>query len=224
MSDDTSVMFEIGVMEHPETKARLEALTKYVLDAQAKMTQGVERVGQMAQAVGSSMQSVTTQLKEYRDLSAGSLDEVRGAVVRLQAAAEVRSEKVIEVVIHGADRVAELEAQIAKVGKNKTVDSPKSSDSGNDDLPSNMRNVFKELEQDAKRSAKEIGEEFDAAIAGLPSSVAANTSLLKEEFSKRVEDQRKAWKEMDDDLKDAVANQGEATEMMNSQIVKGATR
>ena len=103
MSEDTKVEFEISVMEHPATKSRIDAITKLVVEAQSTMTQGVERVGAAAGATSQAQATLTGQIKAFRDAAVTSLDDVRGAVMRLQSMAEQRVEQIVQVVIKGAD-------------------------------------------------------------------------------------------------------------------------
>ena len=95
-------------MEHPATRARLDALTRQVIDSQDTMTQGVERVNLVAVTVSQSMTPLLAQIKAFRKSSVGAIDDVRGAMIRLHALAENRVEQVIEFVFEGEDRLAEI--------------------------------------------------------------------------------------------------------------------
>jgi len=115
-NDDTSVMFEVGVAEHPQTKARLDALTNKVLEAQAKMTQGVERVGTAAQSVMGAVEPLANMMQRVSASSVSGLDSVRQAVSRLQSVVDINSEKIIQVVVKGAEALDEKsEAKTEKV-------------------------------------------------------------------------------------------------------------
>ncbi|MFO0383792.1 MAG: hypothetical protein ACK506_19000 [Pirellula sp.] len=77
MADDTDVMFRIGVMDHPASKAALEALAKNVDAAQARMTAGVDGIGKTAGRASSLVESLTAKLDEMAKHSANTM---RGAV------------------------------------------------------------------------------------------------------------------------------------------------
>ena len=286
MSEETSVMFEIGVMEHPATKSRIDALTKLVVDSQAKMTVGMDRVGLMAQSAGSAIAPLVAQMEGFKKSALSGYSEMQ------KAANAIKSEKIVNIVVNGAEKLGDLEAMLAGM-KNATVGAgmvpvaaqmntlKKDANSGDDEqrasingmkeekivnivvngaeklndlearlagmqkaagggskgggsgssgggskdpmegMTPGLRNVFKELETDAKGSADAIFQAFDEAKAKLPSSIQANTQLLKTEYRKRVTDQRKAYDEMQDSLRQAVDGQTEATERMSAMAVKG---
>ena len=79
MSEDTSVMFEIGVMEHPASKSRIEALTKLMVDSQTKMTAGMDRVGLMAQSVGSAIAPLVAQMEGFKKSALAGYSEMQQA-------------------------------------------------------------------------------------------------------------------------------------------------
>ena len=239
MSDETSVMFEIGVMEHPATKARLDSLTRQVIEAQAKMTQGVERIGAVATTVSQSVTPLLAQIKAYRESSVGAIDDVRGAIIRLHALAEKRVEQVIQVVVKGAEAAemgqakpmdidirlpADLEQKFNRVGAQIEGLRQDAADSirVNIDVPGNLKNVFKELGDVSVEEANRIESAFNESISKLPQSVTANTQLIKQEYAKRVASQAEAYGKMATDLDSALEKQGDATERMNMNMVKGA--
>jgi len=204
MSADTEVMFEIGVAEHPATKARLEALARAVLDAQAKMTQGIERVGLAAQTSSGNIGSITGQIKDFRDTAVESYDNVRDAISRVQSIASNRSQVVVDVAVKGASA--------NRVGA---------------------------MLDEAETRTKESG-------ANIKAEMAQQTADMKEEYMERVLAASAAYAEMADDLDgylakegsvqdkiaanmrkgtqvvtDAKDQQSEATERLNSSVVKG---
>lgn len=240
MSEDTSVMFEIGVMENPATKAKIDSFTKLVVDAQAFICQGYERVGAAVTIAAQAQVPLTAQIKAYRDSAVTSLDDIRGAIVRLQSIAEDRVEQVIQVVVKGADAAEmlgktkpvdidvrmpdDLQQMFNKVGAQ--IDGLRQNAADpialKLNVPSNLKNVFKELGDVSVEEANRIGAAFDESIAKLPQSVAANTAKIKQEYAKRVASQAEAYGKMATDLDAAIEEQGQATERINSNMVKAA--
>jgi hypothetical protein len=70
-------MFRIGVMDHPGSKAALEALAKNVDSAQARMSAGVDGIGKTAGRASSLVESLTAKLDEMQKHSANAM---RGAM------------------------------------------------------------------------------------------------------------------------------------------------
>ena len=180
MSADTEVMFEIGVAEHPATKARLEALARAVLDAQAKMTQGVERVGLAAQASSANIGSITGQIKDFRDTAVESYDNVRDAISRVQSIASNRSQVVVDVAVKGASA--------NRVGA---------------------------MLDEAETRTKESG-------ANIKAEMAQQTADMKEEYMERVLAASAAYAEMADDLDGYLAKEGSVQDKIAANMRKGA--
>ena len=76
-SDDTEVMFEIGVMDHPETGSRIQELAKQVLSSQETMRQGVERIGISAKAASAALVPLTADVKSFKSEALSMLSEVQ---------------------------------------------------------------------------------------------------------------------------------------------------
>ncbi|MCF7960773.1 MAG: hypothetical protein K9M08_08515 [Pirellula sp.] len=200
MSLDTEVMFEIGVAEHPATKARLDSLTKSVLDAQSQMTQGVMGVGDAAKMSTDAVGSVIDQVRQYSQTSVHSVGEIHSAIQRLQKITDHKAQQIVEVVVRGAEAGNGFEVV--------------------EDAAANLKNVFKELGDVSQAEANRIERAFEGAIGKLPSSVAANTALIKQEYQKRVAHQAAAYSKMAADLDSAVDKQGQSTEQLNANMVK----
>lgn len=229
-TDDTSVMFEIGVMEHPATRARIEALQKQVLDTQAKMVQGVERVGAAAQSVSSAVAPIEAMVRGFSQSSVDGLDDMRGAITRLVAAAEKKIQ--IDVNVQGRSELEALLAQIkgakntgdssGSVGGSSPAKLPKpdttSVSEAFEELPASLRNVFKTLGNDAREAADEIGDAFEKRLSGI-----ANTAGLNNGFSDQMRSQVEKFAAASRELDDALDAKGESVEMLNANMVK-ATR
>ena len=252
MSVDTEVMFEIGVAEHPATKARLESLTQSVLSAQSQMTQGVMGVGAAAKMSADSVGSVIDQIRQYSQTSVTSVGEIYSAIKRLQGIADNKAQQIVEVVVRGGEgagngfeivedaayqatkAVDQLQNVASKpIGVDIELNSAAATNAVEQlknvastpieidiSLPANLRNVFKELGDVSETEANRIERAFEGAIGKLPSSVAANTALIKKEYQKRVADQAAAYSKMAADLDSAIEKQGQSTEQLNANMVK----
>ena len=220
-SGNEEIMFEIGVAEHPQVQSRLAALAKSVLDAQSKMTSGIERVALAAGAAGSNLSSVSSQMKTFRDQTVSSYDDIRGAVDRVHAIAAKQTKMVVDVVVRSSHEAARKASSGGGPEVAFEIPSSRSKAPSDIELPSNMRNVFKELGDAAGQEADRIKSQLEGAVASLPSSVAGVTHKIKAEYEKRVAAQAQAFSKMADDLDAANATQSESSERMNANVVKG---
>ncbi len=234
-NDDSRVEFEIDVTQSPTARARIEALTKLVVDGQAKMSAGVERMGLMAQTAAAGMSPLVAKMEAFKKSSMAGVDGLRSEFSKLDSAAGKRIDRTIKVDIIGMEKVKELEASIdrmaAVAGRGPNVPSPipgmpgpSGADRGRNggpssgmDVPDNLRGMFKKLEAEAGSSADKIGKAMDDKIGKLP-KLQEGTESLKKAFKERSD----AAKKLRDDYERAVDNMGEASERMNSNLVKGA--
>lgn len=232
--DDTRVEFEIDVMQSPTARARIEGLTKLVIDGQAKMSAGVERMGIMAQAAAAGIAPLVAKMEAFKKSSMAGVDGLRSEFNKLDTAAGKRIDRTIKVDVLGMDKVKELEASIdrmaLKAGRGPSVPSPipgmpgpsggggrgRNGGSSGMDVPDNLRGMFKKLESEAGTSADKIGKALEDKIGKLP-KLQEGTESLKKAFKERSD----AAKKLRDDYEKAVDNMGEASERMNSSLVKG---
>ncbi|MFM8396495.1 MAG: hypothetical protein ACKOAH_01595, partial [Pirellula sp.] len=84
------VMFQIGVMEHPQTASRLKALADSVERYQQSMSASVEMIGKSAGAVKDSLSSLTEQIKVYRSETLAAASEIRSAMSQIESVAAKR--------------------------------------------------------------------------------------------------------------------------------------
>ncbi len=78
MSEDTDVMFRIGVMDHPASRTALQDLAAAVETAQARMTAGVESIGETATRVGGMVDGLANNLDRLRGVASQTENELDG--------------------------------------------------------------------------------------------------------------------------------------------------
>ena len=213
--DNEEIMFEVGVVEHPQVKSRLDSLAKSVLDAQSKMTMGIDRLSAAATAASSNIGSVAKQMKDFSASAVMNYDDLRGAIGRIHAIANKKAQMVVEVMVKADEKDAaqRMAKEFEVVGK-QGVDVQMN-------MPANIANVFKGLGDAASEEASRVSSKLQSAVDGLPNSVAGVTHKVKAEYEKRVQIQANAYAQMAADLDAANAKQGEASEKMNANVMKG---
>ena len=86
-NQDDELMFSIGVMESPGTKAKLEAMAKAVEEYQKRFSMGIASVGDAALSVKSSVVSVSDQIKSIGANAASAYQTVTESISELKSVA-----------------------------------------------------------------------------------------------------------------------------------------
>lgn len=202
MSEDTDVMFRIGVMDHPASKTALQELASAVEAAQARMTAGVESIGQTAARVGGMVDSLT-----------GNLDRLRSSVS--QADAGVESVRYASTGVRGPDYVPSAPAsQPAQ----QTAPKPTGN---NDQLSRSMKNVFAELGTEHLDQMDAIVEAIESKIAELPSAVQSQTEALRSAYAAQMVEHSETYAAMAQDLDGYLAKNGSTVEQIAANLRRG---
>lgn len=89
-------------------------------------------------------------------------------------------------------------------------------------LPSNLQNVFKELGDVSEVEAQRTEQAFENAVGQLPSNFVAQTALIKQEYEKRVLAASAAYAEMAEDLDGYLAREGSVQDKIQANMRKGS--
>jgi hypothetical protein len=226
-TQDDELMFAIGVFEHPQIKSRMNAIAKSVETMQKEMNKGFMSVGQGVESAKNSMVGLVDQMKSFRDGSVAAASDIRSAMSQMNASlsggnASTVLDEIKQLSNEAANALNDLEK-----AKNAAVGGTASGGGGAPtvtvpdlELPSNLRNVFKQLEGAAEDAAVNIESALNDAIVGLPTSVQAQTSMLSNEWKKRAVDQSAAYAAMASDLDGYLAKEGSATEQIQANMRK----
>jgi hypothetical protein len=107
-----SVMFEIGVMEHPETSARLNQLAASVIETQRKMMMGVESFGDAAVGVKNSVTGLSQTMNAMEASTLGTIANIEAAIRELRTITAEKLVQTVEVVIQQAGQQSGTPEQI----------------------------------------------------------------------------------------------------------------
>ncbi len=229
MSDSNDdVMFQIGVMEHPQTKNRLEALAKSIEDYQLKMTSGVESIGKAATSVKESLTGVTDQIRLYRDASVKAAADIRTAMSQVRAEMSNRLKQIVDVEVNfqvpqNVPVPREAPARVpAGGGGGGDVPAPKAPVKDPiddfDDMPAHLKRVFAELNDVAESEAKVLNDTLEAKIAAIPTSVENMTRELKDAYQNMILASSEAYADMAADLDGYVSKHGTTHEKIVANI------
>lgn len=212
MAEDTDVMFRIGVMDHPQSKAALESLAKSVEGAQAKMTAGVEAIGQAASRVGSLVDSLSSKLDELQSKQSSAM---RGAVpdsVQPMGPPRSTSPQSSAPQFDGAEKAA-----------SDAADRIQSRFNGIDfsDMSKSMQNVFASLGSSAGNAADEIVEQMERSIAGLVQSPTAQAEVVKLHYQAMQVEASEAFVSMTADLDGYTAKHGSTMDQIGANLRRG---
>lgn len=248
MSEDTDVMFRIGVMDHPASKAALENLAKNVDDAQARMTAGIKSIGETASKVSSTIDDLISKLDEMENRQVASMRNAapisvqpagvdqRGAMPPsvLSQSQSYRSSvsmsvtpmrsvmpESVQPAVPVADGVASVTVQADEaVAAVATLQSRLDAfDPSN--LSNSLRNVFSEFADVADASVDEIVESLDAfseRMNGTVDDVEAQTEMLRTAYQNQMIQHSETYAAMAKDLDGYMAQNGTAAEKIQANI------
>lgn len=207
MSEDTDVMFRIGVMDHPASKAALESLAKNVDDAQARMTAGVQSIGETANRVGSSIDNLIGKLDDMTSRQASTMrsampDSVRPAGPGAGGVSSVGAE--------ASAAVSTLQSRIDSFDPSS--------------LSSSMRNVFAELASVSEASVDEIVgtlDEFSDRMTNMVDGVEAQSEVLRTAYANQMVEHSETYAAMANDLDGYLAQHGSTQEKIQANINLG---
>ncbi|XZE35414.1 hypothetical protein SH501x_000905 [Pirellulaceae bacterium SH501] len=86
-NEDDSVLFEVGVIENPQTGKRIERLAQSVEESQSRMQAGLAAIGVAAESVKGMMTGLNSELISFRDSSVETASQIRSAMSRIRAEA-----------------------------------------------------------------------------------------------------------------------------------------
>ena len=215
MSEDTDVMFRIGVMDHPASKAALESLAKNVDSAQARMTAGVVAIGETATKVGSSIDNLIGKIDEMArhqetTMRSAMPESVQPAGQNQRGAMPASSSGTSAVSSQASaaiDSVATLQSRID------------SFDASN--ISSSLRNVFSELGDVAETSVDEIIGSLDAfedRMTSMVDGVEGQAEILRTAYQNQMIEHSETYAAMAKDLDGYLAQHGTTAEKIQANI------
>ena len=197
MSEDTDVMFRIGVMDHPASRTALQELASAVEAAQARMTAGVESIGEAASRVGGMVNGLT-----------GNLERMQGAVSH----ADVDSVRYASGGVRGPDYVPSEPASSTTTQRSQP---------NTNELSRSMQNVFSELGTEHLDQMDSIIEAVEQKLAELPSAVKAQSEVLRSAYASQMVEHSEAYAAMAQDLDGFLAKNGSTVEQIAANLRKG---
>ena len=247
---DDELMFSIGVMERPDTKARLAAIAKSIEDVQKGITAGAVSIGDSVTSIKGSITGVVDQVRAFGSSAASSYSLVTASIAQLRSVSSQPIEQRVSVVVDSAsdaskvatDSIAALQAQAEKPAK-LNVEMPADLKAQFDELgsqiedlrdkategvevdfglPPNLRNVFLQFSDVSIEAVDNIENALNKKIGSLAEPAKVATAQLRQEYAKRVADQSKAYAQMSEQMDRAVEKQSIATEMQGEAIKRAA--
>ena len=238
------VMFQIGVMEHPQTASRLKALADSVERYQQSMSASVEMIGKSASAVKDSLSSLTQQIKVYRSETLSAASEIRSAMSQIEAVAAKRARNSIDPsvasVSSGPARTASNGTQAAGVTSVPDVGSMLTEVSQaaagaetkvqslreriqaplrfGDGLGEQMEQVLDDLVDIAHQEALKIQSAIDHATNSGVSSVQEDSQRLRQEYANTMLASSEAYSEMARDVNAYAAKHGTVSEKIIANV------
>ena len=83
---DDELMFSIGVMERPDTKARLEAIAKSMEEVQSRFDAGAVSIAGSIASVKTSVNGVVDQIRQFGGTAASSYSLITASIANLRSA------------------------------------------------------------------------------------------------------------------------------------------
>lgn len=167
MSEDTDVMFRIGVMDHPESRSALERLAQGVETAQSRMDAGVSGIGRTANRVSGLVDSLATSLDRLNSSSSAMRSAVPDSVQ--PAGAGIRGGVPDSVL----SQVASFESSIDKV-------QAKMSNLDTSGLSKSVKEFFIEIETLSANTGETLTRQWESQLAGIVTSFSSSMEKLSE--------------------------------------------
>ena len=238
------VMFQIGVMEHPQTASRLQALADSVERYQQSMSASVEMIGESAGSVKDSLSSLTEQIKVYRSEALSAVSEIRSAMSQIEAVAAKRASSTVGPSVASAGpvpaRTATIGTQVAGVASPPDVGSLFSEVSQGavdaetkvqslreriqaplrfgDGLDEEMTQVLDDLVDIAHQEALKVQSALEHATSGAVDSVQDDSQRLRQEYANTMLASSEAYSEMAHDVNAYAAKHGSVSEKIIANV------
>lgn len=161
MADDDSVLFEVGVIENPQTGKRIEKLAQSVEESQARMQGGLAAIGVTAESVKGMMTGLNAQLISFRDSSVETASQIRSAMSRIRAEASVVPSAGVGAAPSAASEMGSLGA-MAGSGVGVAADSVKDLGDAVKDTGPSLQDLQRGLEN-VSSAAMDAGDDIDKA-------------------------------------------------------------
>jgi hypothetical protein len=238
------VMFQIGVMEHPQTASRLKALADSVERYQQSMSASVEMIGKSAGAVKDSLSSLTEQIKVYRSETLAAASEIRSAMSQIEAVAAKRASNTVGPSVAsvgsgptrtssrgalgpGAISAPDVGSMFSEVSQG-AVDAETKVQSlrerieaplrFGDGLDEEMTQVLEDLVDIAHQEALKIQSAIDHATSGGVDSVQEDSQRLRQEYANTMLASSEAYSEMARDVTAYAAKHGSVSEKIIANV------
>ncbi|XZE21815.1 hypothetical protein SH449x_001722 [Pirellulaceae bacterium SH449] len=167
MSEDTDVMFRIGVMDHPESKSALQSLASSVEAAQARMTAGVDSIGRTASRVSGLVDSLSSNLDRLNSSSGSMRSAVPDSVQPMGSG--IRGGVPDSVIA----QVAAFDASISKV-------QDRLSNLDTSGLSKSVKGFFTEIESLSANTGQVITQQWEQQLTGIVTSFSTSMEKLSE--------------------------------------------